>query len=123
MEEETEVSNQGKDIERLQEEVKPSNKKVVIFNFILILLIFVGLFIYMIQVDGVDNILQILEQADYKWVVAGLICLVIHWTCEALNLHIPIKKMYANQRFTNSFKVSMLGQLFNNITYSFPCFT
>jgi len=70
----------------------------------------------MIQVDGVDNILQILEQADYKWVVAGLICLVIHWTCEALNLHIPIKKMYANQRFTNSFKVSMLGQLFNNIT-------
>lgn len=102
--------------EKIQEEIKPANKKVILFNFILIIAIFIGLFIYMICVDGIDNIKQILKQADYKWVVAGLICLAIHWTCEALNLHTPIKKMYSDQRFTNSFKVSMLGQLFNNIT-------
>ncbi len=102
--------------EEIQKKVKPANKKVIFINFILIIIIFIGLFIYMVCVDGIDNIIQILKQADYKWVIAGFICLVIHWGCEALNLHTPIKKMYPKQRFTNSFKVSMLGQLFNNIT-------
>lgn len=104
------------EFESKQQEVKPANKKVIVFNFILIVVIFVGLFIYMVNVDGVQNILQILQQVDYKWVTIGLICLVIHWICEASNLHIPLKKMYPNQRFSNSFKVSMIGQLFNNIT-------
>lgn len=104
------------EIKELQQEVKPANKKVIVFNFILILIIFVGLFIYMIKVDGMNNIKELLHQVDYKWVMAGIICLFIHWICEASNLHTPIKKMYPEQRFTNSFKVSMLGQLFNNIT-------
>ena len=105
-----------REIEELQQEVKPANKKVIAFNFILILMIFIGLFIYMVKVDGMDNIKELLYQVDYKWVILGLVCLIIHWICEASNLHTPIKKMYPNQRFTNSFKVSMLGQLFNNIT-------
>lgn len=100
----------------IKQEVKPANKKVIIFNFLLILIIFVGLFLYMIKVDGIENIKELLHQVDYRWVLAGLVCLGIHWICEASNLHIPIKKMYPNQPFTNSFKVSMLGQLFNNIT-------
>ena len=104
------------EIEELHEEVKPANKKVIVFNFFLILAIFIGLFIYMVKVDGIDNIIQLLHQVNYKWVFAGIICLIIHWFCEASNLHTPIKKMYPNQTFTNSFKVSMLGQLFNNIT-------
>ena len=105
-----------REIEELQQEVKPANKKVIAFNFILILMIFIGLFIYMVKVDGMDNIKELLYQVDYKWVILGLVCLIIHWICEASNLHTPIKKMYPTQRFTNSFKVSMLGQLFNNIT-------
>lgn len=104
------------EIEKLRQEVKPANKKVIVFNFLLILIIFVGLFIYMVNVDGIENMLELLHQVDYKWVVAGLICLAIHWICEASNLHLPLKKMHPNQTFRNSFKVSMLGQLFNNIT-------
>lgn len=111
-----EKTNLNNEIEQIQQEVKPTNKKVIAFNFILILAIFIGLFIYMVKVDGIDNIKQLLHQVDYKWVVAGIACLLIHWICEASNLHTPIKKMYTKQRFTNSFKVSMLGQLFNNIT-------
>lgn len=107
---------QEKEIEKLQQEVKPANKKLIVFNFIVILVIFIGLFIYMIKVDGINNIKALLHQVDYKWVVAGLFCLAIHWICEASNLHTPIKRMYPSQTFANSFKVSMIGQLFNNIT-------
>ena len=101
---------------RKEPEVKTTNKKMTFLNFVLIIIIFVGLFIYMIQVDGLDNMYQVLTQVNYKWVLAGIGCLLIHWLCEAVVLHIPIKKMYPEQRLTNSIKVSMIGQLFNNIT-------
>lgn len=102
--------------ENKQENVKPQNKKMTIFNFILIAVIFVGLLVYMITVDGIDNIIEILRKVDYRWVLLGVGCLFVHWTCEAITLHIPIKKMYKDQKFTNSIKVSMIGLLFNNIT-------
>ena len=82
---------------QLKEKVtKPSNKKLTIFNFILVFIIFVGLFIYMVSVDGLDNIISVLHQVDYKWVFLGIILLLIHWFCEAMTLHIPMKKMYPN---------------------------
>ena len=31
-------------------------------------------------------------------------------------MHVPLKRMYKSQNFRNSVKVSMIGQLFNNIT-------
>lgn len=99
-----------------EEKLKPENKKMTILNFILIFVIFVGLLIYMIMVDGIENIIKVLNSVDYRWVLAGIGCLLIHWICETITLHIPIKKMYPNQTFKNSIRVSMIGQLFNNIT-------
>ena len=116
MEEEIKKDDVQVNKEISKEELKPTNKKKIIFNFILILTIFLGLLIYMIQVDGIDNIINLLYQVDYRWVLAGVVCLLIHWACEAINLHIPLKKMYPNQNIKNSIKVSMIGLLFNNIT-------
>lgn len=103
-------------MEENDEEVKKTSKKGTIFNFILIITIFAGLLIYMINVDGIDNIINLLHQVNYNWVIAGLICLIIYWICEAITLYVPLKRMYKNQTFGNSVKVSMIGQLFNNIT-------
>ena len=105
------------DDEEIQtQEVKPANKKVTIINFIIIAVICVGLFIYMIMVDGIDNIVNVLQQVDYRWVAGGMVVLLITWLCEALTLHLPLKRMYKDQPLTNSIKVSMIGLLFNNIT-------
>ena len=103
-------------MEENDEEVKKTSKKGTIFNFILIITIFAGLLIYMINVDGIDNIINLLHQVNYNWVIAGLICLIIYWICEAITLHVPLKRMYKSQNFGNSVKVSMIGQMFNNIT-------
>ena len=73
----------------------------------------------MVNVDGLDNIIELLQTVDYKWVTAGIGCLLIYWICDILTLHIPIKRMYKTQPITNSIKVAMLGQLFNNITHIF----
>ena len=102
MEEEIKKDDVQVNKEISKEELKPTNKKKIIFNFILILTIFLGLLIYMIKVDGIDNIINLLYQVDYRWVLAGVVCLLIHWACEAINLHIQFKKMYQNQNINNS---------------------
>ncbi len=94
----------------------PTNKKVTIINFVLITVIFVGLLIYMFKVDGIENIINVLNQVNYKWVFIGILFLIINWICEAINLYLPMKKMYKSQTVTNAIKVSMIGLLFNNIT-------
>ena len=60
-EEEKTNSETNENIEK--EVLKTTNKKKIIFNFVLILAIFVGLTIYMIKVDGIDNIIKILIYA------------------------------------------------------------
>lgn len=96
--------------------IRPTNKKLIVINIFLIITIFIGLFLYMIFVDGIDNILNILTRVDYRFVLGGIICLIMLWFCNALTLHLPLKRIYKNQTFKNSIKVSMIGQLFNNIT-------
>ena len=95
---------------------KSKDKKFTIFNIVLIVAIFIGLFAYMIVVDGIENILLILQSVNYTWVLIGLVCMLLSWLSEAICLHIPIKKLYPNQTFRQSVRIMMIGQLFNNIT-------
>ncbi len=109
-----EIEEQENEEQEMQ--VKPANKKVTIINFIIVAVICIALIAYMIWKDGIDNIISLLHQVDYRWVIGGLICLFIHSVCEAFTLHLPLKTKYKDQPFTNSVKVSMIGLLFNNIT-------
>lgn len=103
--------------DNLKQQINQSkDKKFTIFNIFLIFAIFIGLLIYMFKVDGFDNILFMLRSVNYYWVFAGLICMALSWLSEAMCLHIPIKKLYPNQKLSNSIRIMMIGQLFNNIT-------
>ena len=69
-----EFIQEKEEVELIKEETNPVNKKMTILNFILIIIIFVGLLIYMINVDGIENIVDLLHKVDYRWVFAGVIC-------------------------------------------------
>ena len=112
----TNINENNINTENSQKYKDKKNKKKMIFNFILIAIIFIGLTIYMISVDGIDNIINVLTSVNYLWVIAGFACLLVQWLSEAYVLHLPIKRMYPAQKFSNSFKVNMIGQLFNNLT-------
>lgn len=92
------------------------NKKIYAINIFIILLIFVGILLYMLHAEGIDNIKSLLKSADYKWVALGAIALIGMWVTEAITVHLPVKKLYPDQKFISSFKITMIGQLFNNIT-------
>lgn len=90
--------------------------KVQIFNILFILAVLIGLVIYMINVDGIDNISYILKTANYKWVLLGVVCLAIDWILDSMVVYIPLKKMYPKHKYWLSFKTNIAGKFFNNIT-------
>ncbi|MDD2376187.1 MAG: lysylphosphatidylglycerol synthase transmembrane domain-containing protein [Clostridia bacterium] len=91
-----------------------------IINITFILLVFIGLPIYMFKVDGIDNIIKVLKSVNYWWVIMGIILIVIYWLLEGLCFYVLTKKIYKKQRFISSFRLAMIGRLFNNIT-PFSC--
>jgi hypothetical protein len=74
----------------------------------------------MITVDGIDNITKVLRSVNYWWLVAGIAFTIIYWLLEGLCFHVIIKKMYKKNKFISSFRLAMIGRLFNNIT-PFSC--
>ena len=87
-----------------------------ILNIVFIVCVLIGLIIYIINVDGIENITNTLKAADYKWILAGFICLIIEYVAEALVFHIPLKKMYPKHKYTLSLESNIIGRFFNNIT-------
>ncbi len=116
MSEETKPEVKAEVKEKQPEEVKKTSKKVIILSTLFIIGIFLGTFAYMMNTDDVNNLGELLRTADYKWVFIGVLCLITMWLAETVNMHIPLKRLYPTQRFTNSIKITMIGQLFNNLT-------
>ena len=108
-----EEENQLQEIEKKK---LNKNKKLYKLNILFIIIIFIFIFTYLIKVDGINNIQKILQEANYGWVIAGILCLIGMWVAEAITLYFPIKNLYPDQKFGNAFKITMIGQLFNNLT-------
>ena len=96
--------------------IKKSSLKTRVISVFFVLAVLIGFIIYTINVDGIENINHIMETADYKWFIIGLVILVIGWGFEALSLHVPLKKMYPKQKYVTTFQSNVIGKLFNNIT-------
>lgn len=101
--------------EELKKEIK-SKKKVYILNILLIFVILIGVMAYMMATEGPENLLNAFKSVNYWWLLAGFGCLVGVWLCETFNLQFLMKKIYPDQKVGNSFRNTMIGQLFNNIT-------
>ena len=65
-----EISIKNESTNNEEEQIKKTDKKVTIFNFVLIVAIFIGLTTYMFCVDGIENIIYVLQNVNYGWVLA-----------------------------------------------------
>ncbi len=94
--------------------MKKINKTLI--NLGIIAIIFVVLVGYMIIADGTANMINVVKKVELKWALVGLLCIFLYWFFEACSLHVIYKNKYKNQKFLNSFKLTMIAQFFNNIT-------
>jgi len=97
-------------------EVRNSSKRTKIISLIFVFAVMIGFLIYVINVEGIEKIKEVLENADYKWLLLGVIIVIAEWIFEAIAIHIPLKKMYPRHKFLISLKSNIIGRLFNNIT-------
>ncbi len=63
-----------------------------------------------------DKLYWLLKNLDFKWILFGIGCLLTYLLLDSFILHIFIKKMSPKQSFSNSTRVSLIGQYFNCIT-------
>lgn len=90
------------------------NKNVI--NVAIVAIMFIALLYYILVVEGWSNIVIVMRSIKPIWflVAGGLI--ISYWFLESIVLHIVTLKVCKKERFVNSFRVSMIGQLFRNIT-------
>ena len=122
-----EVIARGKRIRQIRKErlkaeleelnnVKKTSTASKIFNFIFIFGVLIGLIIYMVKVDGLDNILNVLRNANYSWMAIGILCVATEWTLETIAIYLPLKKMYPSLKFITSLRANIICRLFNSLT-------
>ncbi|MCM2674556.1 lysylphosphatidylglycerol synthase transmembrane domain-containing protein [Alkalicoccobacillus plakortidis] len=89
-----------------------------LINIVLIILISTGfIFIAFRDVDW-NSFKSGLIGVQIHWIVAGACAMIVYWLLEALVLHSMIRSQSNHFHFGSSFKISMVGQLFNIITPS-----
>ena len=91
-------------------------RKNNIINFIVCGLALIALIVYMICVDGLDNLIKVAGMIQPGWILLGLLFMVIYWGLESVTLQLFIKKLDKKIRFGSTVRVSMIGQLFNCVT-------
>lgn len=92
------------------------SKKTYIINILIIALIFISLIAYMIFVDGIKNTILVAKNINPFWVFASCLCMLLYWLIEAYILQLICLKIYKRHSFMSSLRVTMIGQLFNNLT-------
>lgn len=93
---------------------KNSNK----ISLIICAIAFVLMIFYVCFVDGFDNIINNISKINVGFLLVAVLCMVVYWIMEALQLHAVLQTLSPGQKFYKSFIVAILGQYFNCITPS-----
>ncbi|MBQ2798511.1 MAG: flippase-like domain-containing protein [Ruminiclostridium sp.] len=98
----------------MKEKKKSSNK----LNLIICGIAFVVMVLYIVFVDGVDNLINSIQQFNVGFLFIAILFMVAYWLLEAVGLHAALKTIHPEQKFWKTLVVALLGQYFNCITPS-----
>lgn len=92
------------------------NKRSKTLNLIICGIAFAVMMIYLFLVDDPVEIWNAICSSKPQFMLLAVLFIIIYWILESVNLHIVAKEVHPNQKFKDSFCVSMIGQYFNCIT-------
>ncbi len=92
------------------------SKKSKRLNLIICGIAFVIMIVILFFVDDPREIWNAIISAKPQFMLLTVVCMLIYWFLESVNLHLVTKEVYPEQKFKNSLSVSMIGQYFNCIT-------
>ncbi len=65
---------------------------------------------------NVNEVYNIIVNAEWKYLVYGLVCMLAFWLIEAVILDLLLKKVYHRSRFWTALKITIVGQYYSYLT-------
>lgn len=90
--------------------------KKYILNIFTIIVPIAILIYFLFSENNLYNIIFAIKSAKIRWLVCAALSMVTYWILESISLYIVSSTINKKLKFENSFKTSMVGQLFNCIT-------
>ncbi len=76
----------------------------------------IGLVTYFCVTTGLDTFVESFRNLSPLWLFAAIAAMFLYWLFEALALHVLVHHIYPERRFSRSFRIAMVGQLYNAVT-------
>lgn len=97
------------------EDTKKKRKKYIRNIILLIFLVWLT-FHVLFKDQNMDELFDILINADFKFVLLGISFMMIYYICESINLRRTLKELGENVKFISCLKYTMIGFFFSSIT-------
>ena len=92
------------------------SKKRFLRSIALFLIILLLTFYIIFQNQDVNEILNIISNINLKYVLIGILFMVLYFMCDAINIHRILKSLNEKTTFLKSIKYSLIGFFFSAVT-------
>lgn len=99
-----------------KKENKKGNKKKYIINIIIFFILIFLTFNILLKDQNMDELFVILQSVKIKYVFLGIICMLIYFACEAINLRRTLRELKEKVKFKDTIKYVLIGFFYSSIT-------
>ena len=92
------------------------SKKSLIRSMLLFLVILILTFYIIFKNQDVTKILEIIETIDLKYVLIGILCMVLYFICDAVNIRRTLTALGEKTNLFKSIKYTLIGFFFSAVT-------
>ena len=89
------------------------NKILNVAAIIISVAIFLYFFLYK---NGLHQLISVLKVINVSWIIGAIALMFVYWTLEVFIIHELTRLLFLEQKFSNSIKAAMVGQLYASIT-------
>ncbi len=85
-------------------------------NSIVLITLLTGTFWVIFSKLDMNHFVSTLKNSDPRYLLAGIVCMLVYWGIEAGILDILLKRVYPQTRYWTAFKITLVGQYYSFLT-------
>ncbi len=85
-------------------------------NMIVLVALLTGTFYAIFSKLDMTNFIETVRKSDPRFLLGGLVCMLVYWGIEAGILDILLKRVYPKTKFWTALKITLVGQYYSFLT-------
>ncbi len=85
-------------------------------NIIALVTLLTGTFYVIFSKLDMTNFIETVKKSDPRFLIGGLVCMLIYWGIEAGILDVLLKRVYPKTKFWTALKITLVGQYYSFLT-------